>query len=523
MAEQFVLKGVNRLEDYTSSGTFTFKIKNDPRGGDTWQIPQWWAKKANNTIYNSCTVIDLEGTNYVMIIPSSVDTQLMVTYDDDVYNINFSNFSAVDRIAITSKDQRKIVIEYLLPSVSGGAIAKRILQAAATIGDFTISGKGSVDVGGTSSYQSNATPDADDAVYAWTVEQGGSAVATSKAEITSGATSTGCTVSWKEAGAYDVKCTITSDTASDSPKSDSKSVTCNVVNTVGTSTISTGSATPEAQKTETYGVTTSGNNVSDLEYAWSVVDATAQITNKNAASTGITFEAAGNATVQCVVSSPTAADNDSPTKSVVVSTAKTIGDVSILPSGAQTVEAGAATNFQAQNDGNIVDATYAWSSSPSEGVVIDAATSEATDVTFNNAGAHTLTCVVSSVTANDSPQSQSKAITVNTPAQTMGNISLGGDKNIAFAAIAAETAFPYTSTPSETVTGNTSYSWTAKFVDADGNEVATTDVEFATPTAQNSTAVFKAPGVYKIRCKYTNQAYDPVNATGMRSVEVAAS
>ena len=55
MAEQFVLKGVNRLVDYKSSGAFTFLIKNDPRGGDTWQIPQWWAKKANNTIYNSCT------------------------------------------------------------------------------------------------------------------------------------------------------------------------------------------------------------------------------------------------------------------------------------------------------------------------------------------------------------------------------------------------------------------------------------------------------------------------------------
>jgi hypothetical protein len=65
-------------------------VKNDPRGGDTWQIPQWWSKKANNTIYNSCTVLDLVGTNYLAIIPSSVDTQLMVTYDDDVYNIGFS-------------------------------------------------------------------------------------------------------------------------------------------------------------------------------------------------------------------------------------------------------------------------------------------------------------------------------------------------------------------------------------------------------------------------------------------------
>ena len=49
MAQQFVLKGVNELRDYSSTdGTFTFRVKNDPRGGDTWQIPKWWDKKANN-------------------------------------------------------------------------------------------------------------------------------------------------------------------------------------------------------------------------------------------------------------------------------------------------------------------------------------------------------------------------------------------------------------------------------------------------------------------------------------------
>ena len=297
MAEQFVLKGVNSLVDYSSSdGNFTFLVKNDPRGGDTWQIPQWWSKKANNTIYNSCTVLDLVGTNYLAIIPSSVDTQLMVTYDDDVYNIGFSNFSAVDRVAITSKDQKKIVLEYLFPSVSGGAIAKRILQAPATIGSFTISGKGTVDVGASSSYQSNATPSASDAVYAWTIEEGGSVVATSKAEVTSGAAASGCTVSWKQAGDYDVKCTITSNTASDSPQSDTRAVTCSVVNTLGTATVS-GSSTPTAGKSSSYSVALAGNNVSNLEYLWTVVDADAQIPNSTAASTDITFSAAGNATV----------------------------------------------------------------------------------------------------------------------------------------------------------------------------------------------------------------------------------
>ena len=523
MAEQFVLKGVNRLEDYKSSGDFTFRIKNDPRGGDTWQIPQWWAKKGNNVIYNSCTVLDLVGTNYVAIIPTSVDTQLMVTYDDDVYNIGFSNFNAVDRIAITSKDQRKIVVEYLLPSISGGAIAKRILQQQATIGSFEITGKSKTDVGNTSQYQSNATPDADDAVYAWTIEQEGSEVATSKAEVTAGADASGCTVSWKEAGDYDVKCEITSETASDSPQEDTKTVTCSVVNTVGTSTISTGSATPEAQKTETYGVTTTGANVADLEYLWSVVGATAQITNKNAASTGITFEAAGNATVQCVVSSPTAADSDSPTKSVVVSTAKEIKAVSIAPSGAQTVEAGAATNFQGSISGNVVDETYAWTTSPTDGVVINDASAQATDITFNNGGGYTLTCTASSATAQDSPKSVSKEVTVNEPQATMGNISLGGERDIPFTAIADATAYNYTSSSSETVTGTTTYAWTAKVTDVDGNEVVTSDVEFGTASAKDTTVTFKAPGDFKIRCKWTNEAYNPTTATGLRTATVADS
>ena len=195
MAEQFVLKGVNEIRDYSYTGsTPTFKIKNDPRGGDTWQIPQWWAKKANNVQYVSCTVLDLVGTDYLMIIPTSKDTQIMVSYDDDVYNIGLTNFSAVDRVLIAGKDVKNLVIEYMLPSISAGAIAKRIYQTAATIGDFTVTGKGAVDVGQSSQYQSNATPDATDETYAWTVEQSGSAVDTSKAEITAGATASGCTV-----------------------------------------------------------------------------------------------------------------------------------------------------------------------------------------------------------------------------------------------------------------------------------------------------------------------------------------
>ena len=105
----------------------------------------------------------------------------------------------------------------------------------------------------------------------------------------------------------------------------------------------------------------------------------------------------------------------------------------------------------------------------------------------------------------------------------MGNISLGGERDIPFTAIADATAYNYTSSSSETVTGTTTYAWTAKVTDVDGNEVVTSDVEFGTASAKDTTVTFKAPGDFKIRCKWTNEAYNPTTATGLRTATVADS
>ena len=414
MAEQFVLKGVNEIRDYSYTGsTPTFKIKNDPRGGNTWQIPQWWAKKANNVQYVSCTVLDLVGTDYLMIIPTSKDTQIMVSYDDDVYNIGLTNFSAVDRVLIAGKDVKNLVIEYMLPSISAGAIAKRIYQTAATIGDFTITGKGAVDVGQSTQYQSNATPNTTDETYAWTVEQSGSAVATSKAEITAGATASGCTVNWKQAGSYDIKCVITSSSATDSPKSDSRSVTCSVVNTVGTATVS-GNATPTVGAGDTYSVALSGANVSDLSYQWSVLDATAQISNPNGVSTGITFEGAGNASVQCVVSSasaPSASDQLD-----VVASKQSIGAITVGgPVGVAFADLNTGKNFTSTNGGGTLVGTtaYEWTSSPSTGAVINSPDAQNTQIVFTQPGTYTFSCKWTNMAADPTSKIGTKVTTVD--------------------------------------------------------------------------------------------------------------
>ena len=413
MAEQFVLKGVNEIRDYSYTGSgATFKIKNNPRGGDTWQIPQWWAKKANNVQYVSCTVLDLVGTDYLMIIPTSKDTQIMVTYDADVYNIGLTNFSAVDRVLIAGKDPKNLVLEYMLPSISGGAIAKRLYQTANTIGDFTVTGSGAVDVGQSKQYQSNATPNTTDETYAWTVEQGGSAVATSKAEVTAGATAADCTVAWKQAGSYDVKCVISSSSASDSPKSDSKAVTCSVVNTLGTATVS-GNATPKVGAGDVYSVALSGNNVSNLTYKWTVADATAQISNPNAASTTVTFEGSGNASVQCVVSSvdaPSVSDD----LDVVVSK-QTIGAITVGgPATVANADLNTGKNFTSTNgSGTLVGTTaYQWSVSPTTGAVINSPKAQNTQVVFTQPGTYTFSCKWTNMAADPTSKTGTKATTV---------------------------------------------------------------------------------------------------------------
>ena len=521
MAQQFVLKGVKDLRDYSSTdGTFTFQIKQDPRGGDTFQIPQWWAKKANNVIYNSCTVFDLVGTTYNMIIPTSADTQLQVTYDDDVYNLVLSNFNAVERVAITDKSTRKLVMEYVMPANPSGVVAKRVYQEAATIGAVDISGKGNVDAGGTAQYKSNVTSQVSDLVFQWEIFDGGTtdATSTTEAQITAGATESGCTVSWKQAGSYDLKCTVTSATAADSPQEDTKSVTATVVPTVGTATI-TGAASVEATKSTSYTASVSGNNVNDLEYQWSVLNADAQITAPNAASTNISFDKEGNATVKCVVSSPSTTDSSSPTKEVTITTAKVIGNVTIT-ADETTIQATVADNFQAGYTGNIVDATYQWTVSPDDGTyAIASATAEATNITFNAAGSYEVRCKITSATANDSPSTSAPTTVTVTGIPSMPGVTLGGPQTIDALGVGRN----YTSTTSDgsTLSGTTTYQWTAQ--DEDTGETTGIGVTIETPTAQNTKVTYTTNSedrTVALRCKWTNAAYADSPKTGKRAVTI---
>ena len=99
------------------------------------------------------------------------------------------------------KTFKKLVVEYLLPSISGGAIAKRILQAQLLLVTLLLQVKVLLMLVKAHSISPTQLLTLSDAVYAWTVtNSGGSVVPTGQAEVTAGQTASGCTVQWKAAG-----------------------------------------------------------------------------------------------------------------------------------------------------------------------------------------------------------------------------------------------------------------------------------------------------------------------------------
>ena len=151
-----------------------------------------------------------------------------------------------------------------------------------------------------------------------------------------------------------------------------------------------------------------------MTYKWTVADATAQISNPNAASTTVTFEGAGNASVQCVVSSvdaPSVSDD----LDVVVSK-QTIGAITVGgPVGVSFADLNTGKNYTSTNAGGVLVGTtaYEWTSSPSVGAVINSPTSQNTQVVFTQPGTYTFSCKWTNQAADPTSMIGTKVTTVD--------------------------------------------------------------------------------------------------------------
>ena len=90
-----------------------------------------------------------------------------------------------------------------------------------------------------------------------------------------------------------------------------------------------------------------------------------------------------------------------------------IGTVTV--NGSTTPSMQTATSYSASFNSSVTDATYLWSVSPSDNVVISDNTAASPTITFPFSNtAHTVSCQVSSATAPDSPQTGNLSVTTNT-------------------------------------------------------------------------------------------------------------
>ena len=140
-------------------------------------------------------------------------------WDDQTETFKFPIHRGVERVAIVDAATNALVQEYQFSRIAGGSVLKRTIAPlpSKTIGNVSITGSPTPDVGIAATYSVAHTGTAADLVYLWTCTD-------SSATITSPtAASTDITIS--EAGTFDVTCNISSATSSDSPTSVVISVT----------------------------------------------------------------------------------------------------------------------------------------------------------------------------------------------------------------------------------------------------------------------------------------------------------
>ena len=409
MAQALLLKGVKDVVNYTSTdGTFSLRLKQNLRGGDIFQIKQWWNYNKRNTVYNPCTIFTIAGTNYELVIPTSSSTNLGIGYDGDPYAFTFTNMNEVDRAAVFKTDGT-LCKEWLFPSISGGTIATRTLVAAeTTIGTVEITGAATVDklnVG--KQYTATVTGgDADNLSYAWTsTPSTGVTFNVDDAEVAQ--------VVFTQDGTYVLNCEVSDSGAGNSPQTADYTVTVSSV-TIGTVSVS-GPATALTGQTKTYTASITGDTDNPV-YSWSVTSGNATIPAGSTASKAITFTGTGNEVVKCDVSSTHSSDTpQSGTTNVVVSTPIGFGTGSIA--GSASIAADTATQYTISWTGDTLDTgtTYAWSVAPTANTTLT--DDDAVTATFeaSAAGTYTLTCIATNATVNDgsSPLTETKTVTVS--------------------------------------------------------------------------------------------------------------
>mgnify|MGYP001232586702 CR=1 FL=1 len=217
MADRLTLKGYKVVTGQTGSD---LSWVQPMKGGDFHLFPRWWNKK-NTVQYEAVTIFRLSRAagDLDIVIPTSLQSKLEIMWDDATESFKFPYHRGIERIGIYAANGSTLLQEYQFSRIAGGSVLKRSLTnlPSPTIGNASITGSATADVGISQNYSIAFDGDAGDAVYAWTTSDSSAALLNENTATLS--------VVFSAEGDYDISCTITSVLSSDTPVAETFSVT----------------------------------------------------------------------------------------------------------------------------------------------------------------------------------------------------------------------------------------------------------------------------------------------------------
>ena len=217
MADSLVLTGVKDVKKHTGTEMLLTRPK---RGGDTHALKEWW-KAGAGKCYVQCTVFDVTvGLDTCkLVLDSNMSTNVRIDHDG-AFGFNFYGINEVRRAALFTASY-ELIEHYVFPVISGGKVMTVTPAGSAskpggappvTICTVTASGAASASDSDTETYSYTISGTAGDASATWTSDDANDVVS-------------GNDVTFNGDGARVLTVTVTSETATDSPATDTIDVT----------------------------------------------------------------------------------------------------------------------------------------------------------------------------------------------------------------------------------------------------------------------------------------------------------
>ena len=221
MADSLVLTGVKDVKKHTGTEMLLTRPK---RGGDTHSVKEWWKAGGVSTCYAECTVIDVTagGNTVKLVLDTNMSTNVRIDHDG-AFGFTFYGSNEIRRGALFTSDFA-LIEHYVFPSISGGQVMTVTPAGSAdkpgsdpiTIGNVTVAGNAAPDTGTNIAYTVSIDGDASNLSYSWSV--------TGTGTISGASDQAGVQVEFTD-GPATVSCEVSDAAASDTPQSDTLSVT----------------------------------------------------------------------------------------------------------------------------------------------------------------------------------------------------------------------------------------------------------------------------------------------------------